>query len=100
MIKHIVLIKISKLLNESQKKKAILHLRSSLDGLPKKISEINSYETGINISSSLNAYDIALVSEFKDTESLEAYRIHPDHVLVLKFINEIKENIAVLDYEF
>ena len=98
MLKHIVIFKL-KASSENEKKERVVMLKNYLEKLPPLIPEIKYYEVGINISTSLNAFDLVLISEFKNADGLETYRKHSEHQKVVDFINEIKENIVVADYE-
>ena len=98
MLKHIVTFKI-KASTENEKKERVALLKDYLEKLPPVIPEIKYYEVGVNISTSINAFDLILISEFKSEAELETYRKHPEHQKVVDFINEIKENIVVVDYE-
>jgi len=100
MIKHIVLIKLRKDQPHQKTNELLGQLKYKLDELPSKIDLIKTYETGINISSSANAFDLVLISTFNSIEDLNIYREHPDHVKVLNYINEVKEDIKVVDYEY
>ena len=98
MVKHIVLIKI-KASSGIEKKKRILLLKESLEKLPSLIHEIKYYDIGVNISTRPDAYNLAVISEFTDVNELNIYREHPEHQKVVKLLAEIKEDVAVVDYE-
>ena len=94
MIKHIVSFK----LKAESKDKTIL-IKELLETLPEKISEIKYFEVGVNISDSPAAYDIVLVSEFESRESLDKYRLDPEHIKVTDVIRLHKETSMVVDYQ-
>lgn len=98
MIKHIVMFRLKSSFSEDQKRENLKKLKSRLDHLINEIPEVLYLETGINISKSPAAYDLVLVTRFENEEKLDIYRKHPEHQSVLKFINEIKEDITVVDY--
>ena len=50
---------------------------------------VKCLEVGINMGTSASASDIALYSEFDNMQALEDYRIHPEHVKVVEFIEKI-----------
>ena len=97
MLKHIVMFKL-KPFSSNEKKDRIMQLKDSLENLPALIPEIKFYEVGLNISKSPNAFDLVLISEFKDIKELETYKKHPEHQKVIDLVAEIKENIVVVDY--
>jgi len=96
MIKHIVLLKFKKDMQES----GIGELEKKLGALPAEIPEIKSYEFGRDVVRSKRSYDFALVSVFEDTESLKRYEIHPRHQEVLKAVTEMSDSVIVADFIF
>jgi hypothetical protein len=99
MIKHIVMFKLSDKYSTEEKKRTAMELKAHLDELPDKISEIKSYEVGVNISNAENAYDLVLVSLFENMEALEAYRVHKAHQAVVAIIKKHKKETIAVDYE-
>ena len=95
MIRHIVMFKIKEGLNKDEKTR---ELKDALEQLPGKINEIKHYEIGINETESDRAFDISLVSDFNNNESLDAYRIHPEHQKVVGLIKNICDQTVVVDY--
>ncbi|NPA67906.1 MAG: Dabb family protein [Chlorobi bacterium] len=100
MIKHIVFVKIKGAASDEEKLNDLQKLKDALDNLPSEIPEIKKYETGINISDSSTAYDLALSGDFESAEALDVYRNHPAHLKVLDLISSIKGRTAVVDYEY
>ena len=98
MIKHIVMIKLKDYPAELERKTKMDNIKAELEKLPNKISEIKSYEVGLNISVSPVAYDIVLISEFDNMKDLMIYRDHPEHKKVLEIIAESKQNAIVTDF--
>ncbi len=94
MIKHIVSFK----LKEEHKDKTQI-IKKALEALPSKINQIIGFEVGINISDSVAAYDIVLVSEFISLKELNEYRIHPEHIKVTEIIALYKSESMVVDYQ-
>ncbi|MCG6908908.1 MAG: Dabb family protein [Deltaproteobacteria bacterium] len=94
MLNHVVLLKFKPDVADGD----IEQLEERLDDLPNKISEILVYEFGRNIIPSERAYDFALVSLFANQESLERYRVHPDHVVVLEKIKGMCEQVVTADF--
>lgn len=45
------------------------------------------------------AYDAVLVSEFENTQKLEEYKKHPEHVKVSEFVSKVRVGRAVVDYQ-
>ena len=94
MIKHIVFFKI----NAEKKEKELSTLKEMIENLGDLIPSIIKIEAGLNFSPRENAYDIALVAEFKNKEGLEEYQIHPDHVKLIEHLKKLDREIAVVDY--
>ncbi len=45
-------------------------------------------------------YDVSLILDFDDVETLDAYQKDPIHVEFGKFVGSVRENRACIDYEF
>ncbi len=73
-------------------------LTAMLRRLPDEIEEIKSLRVGANALSSPASWDIALETSFGSLEALERYRVHPAHEEVVKFIQEVTRERAVVDY--
>ena len=100
MIKHIVMWRLKDFARESSKKDNAIKLKNELESLRDKIREIKYIEVGINISSSDAAFDVVLYSEFDNLEALNAYQIHPEHKKIVGFVNEVRSERCVVDYEY
>ena len=99
MIKHIVFWRLKDSARGKSKHDNSRELKAVLEGLKNKIGTIKKIEVGINFNKSEAAYDVALYSEFDSPEDLETYQKHPEHVKVVGFVNEIRDDRAVVDYE-
>lgn len=99
MIKHIVMIRV-KGNSPDEKRRNAETLRAAIDGLMGKIPELKSMETGLNVHEKPMAYDLVLTSVFDSLEALDVYRVHPEHKKVLEILAELKEETAVVDYDF
>jgi hypothetical protein len=99
MIKHIVMWKLKDSARGAGKDNNALELKSVLEDLKNKISVIKQIEVGINFNKSSAAYDVVLYSEFDSEQDLQTYQKHPDHVRVVDFVNEIRDERVVVDYE-
>lgn len=98
MIKHIVMMKLKDFAPDEKTEKA-KKLKNDLEQLPGKIEQIKFYEVGLNSSKSPSAFDLILTSVFDNEQTLDEYRIHPEHKKLLDFIKETCEKLAVVDYE-
>ncbi|GAB6170483.1 Dabb family protein [Clostridium carnis] len=99
MIKHIVMWKLLDTSEGNTKIQNALEIKQRLEKLPSIISELKMIEVGINIEESNGAYDIVLISEFNNKFDLEIYQKHPKHLEIVEFVNKVKEERVVVDYE-
>ena len=99
MINHIVLFKLKEY-PADEKSRIIDELKSLLEGLQKKITELKYVEVGANYELDSKSYDLALISYFESVDDLDAYRVHPEHQKVVKRINETTVSRAAVDYIF
>ena len=95
MIKHIVFFKI----NVDNKPEELRKLKSMIEDLGKTVPDVIKIEAGINFSERDAAYDIALVSEFRDRKALAAYQVHPEHQKLVEYLKGLDREVAVVDYE-
>lgn len=68
------------------------HLSSVVDG-------IVSFNVGFDVLRLPRSYDTGLVAVFRDRHALNAYTIHPEHILVADFGRGISEHVASVDFE-
>ena len=99
MIKHIVMFRLKESALGRIKNENLQELKILLESLQEKIPVVKSLEVGINMGKSASASDIALYSEFDDMQALENYRIHPEHVKVVDYIDKVCSERRVADYE-
>ena len=99
MIKHIVMWKIKESHEGNDKNALGLMLKSKLEDLNDKISQIKELEVGINFNQSEAAFDVVLYSSFETKEDLQIYQKHPDHVKVAEYVSAIRTERCVVDYE-
>jgi len=99
MIKHVVMWKIKEHAAGVSKLENILTMKLMLEELRTMIPGIRDLEVGTELKPGNAKYDVVLVTEVDDWDSLERYQHHPDHVKVAEFIGKIREQRAVVDYE-
>ena len=97
MLIHIVMLKLLEF-DAVTKETHLQHLKSEIEGLSAKIPELKFMEVGLNINTKASAHDLVLTSHFDSEETLDAYRVHPEHKKVLDFMYEVTERTAVVDY--
>ena len=99
MINHVVLFKLKEYPPE-EKTAIIAELKVMLLGLKDKIAELKHIEVGENYELESKSYDLALLSHFDNVEDLDVYRVHPEHLKVVKRIVETTEARAAVDFNF
>jgi len=72
----------------------------ALQSMKGNVSSLMDIEVGVNLSDSAEAYDVVLIVTFKDIKSLRKYEQDPFHLSVKEIVVGLKENRAVVDYEF
>ena len=97
MVEHILLLRWT----AAASQEAIDGAMVELGGLKNKIAGIVDLTCGANFSERAEGYTHGLVVRFTDRAALEAYFPHPEHQrIVQNFINPIRADILILDYEF
>jgi hypothetical protein len=94
MVVHIVMFKFK----DENKSENIAKTKEMLEALVAKIEPLKKMEVGVNFVPSERAYDLSLYSTFADEESLDIYRVHPEHLKVVSFIKEVTLDSKVVDY--
>ena len=101
MIRHIVLFKIESTFTDTEKTNIKTRLKDMLLDLEHKIKEIRSISVWLNArEAKATNYDIMLDTTFDSLDALERYRVHPDHVKVLEYVNSIKLQRVAIDSDF
>ncbi|MFA6836892.1 MAG: Dabb family protein [Fibrobacteraceae bacterium] len=99
MIKHIVLWKLkpeAENASAEENGKKIVALFKTLEG---KVPGLVSIESGMDFNRSPAAWDIGLVTSFKNKADLNFYQDFPAHVAIKQFIGKVSSERCVLDYE-
>jgi hypothetical protein len=100
MINHVVLFKLKKYDNASEKQQVIDEFTSKLLNLKQHIAELKYIEVGKNYEINSPSYDLCLISHFETVADLDAYRVHPEHLKVVDFVKAVTVDRAAVDYEF
>ena len=97
MVEHILLMRCT----EQASQEAIDNALAELSELKRKIAGILDVSCGPNFSERAKGYTHGAVMRFTDRAALEAYYPHPEHQrAVQNFINPIRADTLILDYEF
>jgi len=101
MIKHIVMFKLKKEALGKTAYENALEAKDRFEAIADKIPTLRKYEVGVNAKEAPESnYEFVLVCDFDDIDGLNAYQVHPEHVNFGKFIGEIKEARACIDYQY
>jgi len=95
MVKHIVFFKLN---DNSQKNKELV--KNRLLTLKAEVEVLQNIEVGINFADEDRAYDIALLTDFKNEEDLKTYSIHPYHLIIVDFIKTVVHSSKVVDFKY
>jgi hypothetical protein len=66
--------------------------------LPSIIKGVESLSVGFDTLHLPRSYHTGLVAVFRDRAALDAYTIHPEHVLAADFGRSISEHVASVDF--
>ncbi len=96
MIRHICMFKLKEENKEANLKEALERLESM-----RGMELIQRFEVVTNDSEAPDSnYDLSLIFDFKDMDDLNAYQKDPKHLEFGKFITEVRENRACIDFKF
>lgn len=99
MIKHIVFWTLQENALGHTAAENALEMKKRLEALAGLVPGMLHIEVGADFSCTPSSADVALYSEFADRAALAAYAAHPDHLAVADFINAVRVDRTVADYE-
>jgi hypothetical protein len=94
MLTHIVVWKYRTDIEQSVRDEHVNLLRSLAGMIP----EVLSLSVGFDCLHLPRSYDTGLVATFVDRAALDAYTVHPKHVLVADFGRSISEHVVSVDF--
>lgn len=95
MLTHIVIWKYRAEVEEELRREHVERLR----GLASLVDGIVSFNVGFDVLKLPRSYDTGLVAVFRDRAALEAYTVHPDHIIVADFGRNLSQHVASVDFE-
>jgi hypothetical protein len=95
MLTHIVIWKYRAEVEEELRREHVERLR----GLSSIVDGIVSLNVGFDVLKLPRSYDTGLVVVFRDRAALEAYTVHPEHIVIANFGRGISEHVASVDFE-
>jgi hypothetical protein len=95
MLTHIVIWKYRADVEQVVREEHVARLR----GLASVIPELVSLHVGFDVLGLPRSYDTGLVATFRDRAALEAYTVHPEHIVAADFGRSISAHVASVDFE-
>ena len=100
MINHVVLFKLKQFDTPEEKQEILNQLEAKLLALKGFIPELKYIEVGKHYLLDSSSYDLSLITHFDSIADLDVYRVHPEHLKVVEFVQEVTTERAAVDYEF
>ena len=101
MIKHIVMFKLSENADVKTKKENLDTALEMLKNFKALIPVMKDFKAVTNSPDVPDSnYDLALICDFASIDDLNAYQNHPEHLKFGKFITQVRESRACIDYEY
>jgi stress responsive alpha/beta barrel protein len=94
MLTHIVVWKYRADIEEKLRLEHVALLRR----LPSLIEGIEKFDVGVDVLRLPRSYDTGLVAVFRDRAALDAYTVHPEHVVVAERGRTISEQVVSVDF--
>ena len=98
MIRHIVMWKFRRDLEETPLQIA-QEMKSRLEALNGKIVGLVRAEVGVNVKETASSFDAVLTADFDSWELMDAYKVHPLHVVISDYCKERRLERVDVDYE-
>jgi hypothetical protein len=99
MMKHIVFWTLKSESGGLTAQQNALEIKARLEALNGRIPGLLNLEVGIDSSRTDASADLAMSCEFADRAALDAYRVHPEHLVVADFIGAARLTRTLVDYE-
>jgi len=99
MIKHIVLWRLNETAYGNNKRTNAHILKEKLLAMKGKVDGLLKIEVGFDFSKEKDSCDVVLYTEFENKEALYQYQNHQDHQEIKKWINDVRYERRVVDYE-
>jgi hypothetical protein len=94
MLTHVVIWKYKAEASEGERREHVARLRALAGVIP----EAQSLAVGTDVLRLPRSYETGLVATFRDRAGLEAYTVHPDHVIAADFGRRISDHVASVDF--
>ncbi|HKQ52369.1 MAG TPA: Dabb family protein [Pyrinomonadaceae bacterium] len=94
MLTHLVVWKYRADVEQAVREEHVERLRR----LPALVPEVLSFKVGTDMLGLPRSYDTGLVATFRDRAALDAYTVHPEHILVADMGRNISEHVVSVDF--
>jgi hypothetical protein len=94
MLTHIVIWKYRADVEQAVREEHVNRLRR----LASLIPGIETFQVGTDVLRLPRSYDTGLVATFRDRAALDAYTVHPEHILAADMGRNISEHVASVDF--
>jgi hypothetical protein len=95
MLTHIVIWKYRAEIEQAVREEHVALLRR----LPAIVPGGVGFNIGFDVLGLPRSYDTGLVATFRDRAALDAYTVHPEHIIAADFGRSISAHIASVDFE-
>ena len=75
-------------------------VKAKLESLVGKVEQLRSMECEVDELATSRSYDLVLIVAFDTIEAYKEYDIHPEHQIVRKYIQTVRESSVAIDYTF
>jgi hypothetical protein len=99
MFIHIVLWKLKETAGGRSRDANARLLKERFEELANMLDGVRRLDVGINAIPGADAADVALYAEFESRGDYEAYYAHPAHKALVAFIQDVRDERRVIDYE-
>lgn len=99
MLKHIVLWKFKDSAEGKTRSENVAIVKERLAALEGVIPEIKAITLGADLGEIPGNYDLALLVDTENTDTLAAYAGHPEHLKVVEYVKKVVEARVALDFE-
>lgn len=95
MLTHVVFFKL-----KDRTPSAVEATKQVLLGMVNKIPVLKHLEVGSDILHLERSYDLVLIAKFDNTNDLQLYNVHPEHLIVLAHMKQVLDGTSIcVDFE-
>lgn len=98
MIRHIVMWKLKDSAEGASREENVEKFKTLLEGCRDLVPGTLHLEVGVAEAGLDSTFDLVLFSDFADKAALDAYQVHPEHLVVKQFAKAVTETRQCVDY--